>query len=75
VETRCASPRSRPCWRRSPAHRSDGGRIELVAVEGGRCTCGCGGLLALQRERSHLQGVIEPRLRAALGWFEGLSIV
>ena len=56
-----------------PLVRADGGRIELLAVEAGRV------LVRLSGACSHchasdmtLRGVLEPRLRAALPWFEEL---
>lgn len=54
---------------------ADGGRVELTAVDGGQVT------VRLQGACSHcgasdmtLQGAIEPRLRAALPWFERLRV-
>jgi Fe-S cluster biogenesis protein NfuA len=59
----------------APLIAADGGRVELAAVDGGvvrvrlqgACThCGSSDMT--------LQGAIEPRLRAALPWFEGLRV-
>jgi NifU-like protein len=57
-----------------PAVRADGGRIDLVAVEGGRVQVRLSGACShCHASDLTLQGVLEPRLRAALPWFEGLS--
>lgn len=56
-----------------PAIRADGGHIELLAVEDGwvhvRLSGACSHCHASDLT---VQGVLEPRLRAALPWFEGL---
>ncbi len=59
----------------APLIAADGGRVELAAVDGGRVH------LRLMGSCTHcsasdmtLQGAIEPRLRAALPWFEGLRV-
>jgi len=59
-----------------PLVAADGGRIELVAVEGGWVHVRLHGACAhCHSSDLTLQGALEPRLRAQLPWFEGLRAV